>query len=211
MVQPVDPPRRGQACTCVAHPHASTPPHVLACTRVPPQEGPRHQHPRARPSPLPTHICWGRGRSWLPLGAGPSRPVRAALPSAAGTCHWVPGAGQQWRLLPAPQPARKRPTPAQGQSACSGHDLHPVGRVGVQGCQGEGTSRARRLHEPWGLAFGQVPDSPCAICCLPQPTHLRSWGGQEAMPGKGGMPRTRGLPQAGLCSGPVVNPCPPTS
>lgn len=151
--------------------------------------------------PLPTSNSQllGAGAQLAPPGRWPE-PACASCPAQRG---WdVPPGAWCWAAVataPRPQPTRKRPAPAQGQSACSGCDLRPVGRVGVQGHQGGGTSRARRLREPWGLAFGQAPDSPRAICCPPLPTHLRPWGGQEAMPSERGAPQTRGRPEAGLC------------
>lgn len=123
-------------------------------------------------------------------GAGPSWPAPCSWEVPLGAWRWAAVA-----TAPRPQPAQRQPAPAQGQSACSGHDLPPVGQVAAQGRQGGGTSRARWLREPWGPAFGQVPDSPCTIHCPPLPAHLHPWGGQEVMPVKGECPGLEGSPK----------------
>lgn len=195
MVQPVGPPRWAGVHTWPALTPAH-PPHVLACTPVPPQEGPCHSAP-LRPAPphfLPTSA--GGGAQLAPPGAGPSRPVRAALPSTAGTCHWVPGAGQAVATAPRPPAHTEAPTPPRASLPAPAVTSIPLlGGWVSRDVREEG----RRMHggsvSPGVQPLGQVPDSPCAICCLPQPTRLRSWGGARGDASQRGMPRTRGLPK----------------
>lgn len=104
-------------------PHRSASGSATAWAGVHMCDSPSHQPPHVL-----THTCAGAGRAPSPaplcprvldsgpagpptsdshlLGAGaqlaPRAPARASLPRAAGRCHWVPGAGQQWDCSPPP-------------------------------------------------------------------------------------------------------------
>lgn len=162
----MDLPRRGQVCARVTRPRASTPPRsrTYTCTGTGRAPSPA---PRTRPSPLPTHSCWGRGRSWLPRGAGPSRPVRAALPSAAGTCHRVPGAGQQWRLLPAPSPHGSGPPRPRASPPAPAVTSVLLGGWVSRDIREEG----RRVHGGSGSP-GVWPSGRRLIALVPSAAHL---------------------------------------
>lgn len=136
MVQPVGPSgvgRRAHVWPALTPAH----PHMFLHVHLYHWEGPRHQHPCTWPLPTSDSHLLGAGAQLAPLGAGRAGLCEPPCPARLGRATGCLVLGSGGDCSP---PARtgERPTPAQGQSACSSRDLHLLGGWVSQGRQGGG-------------------------------------------------------------------------